>query len=51
MLVHHPKLLTLPRHCVQDSFFGPYRIITHLTQKITLRNACANSSCQNEINR
>ena len=27
MLVHHWRLPTWPRNCLQDPFFGPYRII------------------------
>ena len=27
MLVHHSRLPTWPRNCLQDPFFGPYRII------------------------
>ena len=27
VLVHHSRLPSWPRNCVQDSYFGPYRII------------------------
>ena len=27
VLVHHPRLPTWPRNCLQDPYFGPYRII------------------------
>ena len=27
VLLHHSQLPTWPRHCLQDPFFGPYRII------------------------
>ena len=27
MLVHDPRLPTWPRNCLQDPYFGPYRLI------------------------
>ena len=37
MLVHHSGLKTWPRNCLQDPFFGPYRIIKIDESRIHVR--------------
>ena len=37
MLLHHSQLPTWPRHCLQDPFIGPYRIIKIDGSKIHVR--------------